>query len=326
MRAALRNAISLLLVAAALAACDPFGLPSTRALENGATSMLTSSTSFEVKGSYRASDVAWTIDLQLTRHADAADDLHLLVSDSQDQVEAIIVGAAAYYRGQQFLSRHLTDPQSQGLVKAAGNAWWKGIAVALPTLPDLTGGAAFKSAFLGPAVDKRTDHQSVGGADAVELSGRRADVYIASAAPYNLLRVHLKSGVVVDGISDADLVFSNVNADFGINAPTSVIDFSNVSTLPPIYTVESVDTSSCSATCLVSATVRNLGGATGARAPSTVTFTMIDPISKQALGSCTATVQPDVGYNNLAKVFCTIGNAATNAAVVTATADNPGRG
>src|SRR5438034_5921846 len=117
MRAALRNAISLLLVAAALAACDPFGLPSTRALENGATSMLTSATSFEVKGSYRASDVAWTIDLQLTRHADAANDLHMLVSDSQDQVEAIIVGTAAYYRGQQFLARHLTDPQSQGLVK-----------------------------------------------------------------------------------------------------------------------------------------------------------------------------------------------------------------
>ena len=72
MQAALRNAISLLAVAAALAACDPFGLPSTRALENGATSMLTSATSFEIKGRYRASDVAWTIDLQLARHSGAA--------------------------------------------------------------------------------------------------------------------------------------------------------------------------------------------------------------------------------------------------------------
>jgi hypothetical protein len=323
----LTTAISLVALVVAMAACDPFGLPSTRALENGAAGMLISAQSFELKGTYKAAGDTWTIDLQVTRHAPDADDTHLLADDSRDKVEAIVIGGGrAYYRGEQFLARHLTDPQSQGLVRAAGNAWWAGVAVSLPRLPDLTGGAAFRAAFLGPAVDRRTDHQTVGGVDAVELSGARADVYISSAAPYNLLRVRLKGGVVVDGISDADLVFSQVNTDFQIAPPRNVIDFSNVSTLPPIYTVESVDTSRCAATCLVTATVRNLGGASGASAPSTVTFTMTDPISKQALGSCTATIRPDVGYNNQTTVSCTIGHAAANAVVVTASADNPGRG
>ena len=323
----LTKAISLVALAVTLAACDPFGLPSTRALENGAAGMLTSAQSFELQGTYKAAGDIWTIDLQVTRHAPDADDTHILADDSRDKVEAIVIGGGrTYYRGQQFLAQHLTDPQSQGLVRAAGNAWWAGVAVSLPRLPDLTGGAAFRAAFLGPAVDRRTDHQTVGGVDAVELSGARADVYISSTPPHDLLRVRLKGSVVVDGISDADLVFSHVNADFHIAPPRNVIDFSNASTLPPIYTVESVDTSRCAATCLVTATVRNLGGASGASAPSTVTFTMTDPISKQALGSCKATIQPDVGYNNQTTVSCTIGHAAANAVVVTATADNPGRG
>jgi len=180
--------------------------------------------------------------------------------------------------------------------------------------------------FLGSAATQRTDHQPVGGLDAVELSGARADVFIASASPYQLLRVHLKKGVVVDGISDADLKYSNVDHDFKISAPTDVIDFGNLSTLPPIYTVISVDTSGCGSPCVVSAKLKNLGGMTGASAPSTITFAMNDAANGQALGSCQARVQPDVGYNATTTVSCTIAGQATNAAVVTATADNPGRG
>jgi hypothetical protein len=44
-----------------------------------------------------------------------------------------------------------------------------------------------------------------------------------------------------------------------------------------------------------------------------------------ALGSCQAQVQPDVGYNATTTVSCTIdGVQAQNAAVVTASATNPG--
>ena len=313
---------ALALFVATGAACDPFGLPATRALENGVQSMLTSATSFELAGDYTADGTRWTIDLQVTR----PDARHVTVKSSTNQVEAIIVGGNAYFRGQAFLASHLgSDPLSQNIARAAGNAWWKDVASLVPSLPDLTEGAIFRTNFLGPAVTKRTDHRAVGGLDAVELSGARADVYVASAPPYALLRVHLNQGVVVDGISDADLRYMNVGRDFGIAAPSDVIDFANLSTLPPIYTVLSVDTSGCATPCVVSARVRNLGGVTGARAPSTVVFTMTDPSSKQVIGTCSATVQPDVGYNATTNVSCTITGSPVNAALVTATADNPGR-
>jgi hypothetical protein len=92
--------------------------------------------------------------------------------------------------------------------------------------------------------------------------------------------------------------------------------------------VVSVDTTGCGSPCAVSAVVKNLGGMSGAKAPSTVTFTMTDSASGRALGSCQAQIQPDVGYNATTSVGCTISNSSgqpANAAIVTATADNPGR-
>ncbi len=318
----MRNLILVVGMAAALAACNPFGLPSTRALENGAAAMLTSAKSFQIDGRYRAAGSTWTISMQVTR----PDREHVIASSGGQQLEAVVLGQTAYFRGQKFLAAHLTDPRSQTLVSAAGNAWWQGIAVAPPTFPDLTGGAAFRTDFLGPAVTKRVDNQSVNGLDAVELSGARADVYVGTDPPYPLLRVRLKDGVTVDGVSNADFVFSNVGADFGISAPSPVIDFSNLSTLPPIYTVVSVNASACGSPCSVSATLKNLGGSSGAIAQSTVTFTLSDPVSNRALGSCTAAVQPDVGFNQTTSVSCTINAQPVNAAVVTAVATNPGRG
>src|SRR6202022_276735 len=170
---------------------------------------------------------------------------------------------------------------------------------------------------------------SVDGIDAVDLSGTRGEVFITAQAPYRVLRVRLKHSVVVDGIRDADLRFVNYNHDFQISAPTSVIDFSNLSTLPPIYTVVSVDTSGCGSPCAVSALLKNLGGMIGARAPSTVTFTMTDTASRQVVGKCQAQVVPDVAYNATTTVACTIDNVSaqlSNAASVTGTPDNPGRG
>ena len=284
--------------------------------------MFTSALSYEMKGSYTSAGTKWTVDMQFT----TPNSRHIMVATTSEQVEAIVIGGDAYFRGQAFLAKHLgSDPLSQSIARVAGNAWWKDSAGLVPTFQDLTSENAFRSNFLGPAVDKRTDHQQVDGIDAVELSGRRADVFIASAAPYRLLRIRLKDEVVVDGIAGADLRFSNVNRDFGITAPADVINFSNLSTLPPIYRVSSIDTSACGSPCSVSATLRNLGGTVGAKAHSTVTFTMTDPISKQALGSCTATVENDVGYNSSTTVSCTINASPVNGAAVTATVENPGR-
>jgi ketosteroid isomerase-like protein len=78
----------------------------------------------------------------------------------------------------------------------------------------------------------------------------------------------------------------------------------------------------------VSALLKNLGGKVGARAPSTITFTMADSASKKTIGTCQVQVQPDVGYNATTRVSCTINLGSgqqANAALITATPDNPGR-
>lgn len=307
----------------------PFGLgePASRALEQGAQDSLSKTKSFEISGFYSEGGSGWTIDVQV-QHPDGE---HVMISGgakgNSDQLEAIIVAGHGYFRGQQFLAQHLGgDPVSKNLALAAGNAWWKGSSDLVPRMPELTDGTAFRTTFLGSAASKRTDHVAVDGYDAVELSGQRADVYIAAAPPHRLLRLHLVNGVVIDGVGLADFHYSNYDKDFGIAAPSGVIDFSNLSTLPPVYTVVSVDTSACGSPCVVSAQLKNLGGMSGAKAPSTVTFALKDAGSGQALGSCTATVSPDVGYNGTTTVSCTISNTSgqQNAAIVTATADNPG--
>ena len=311
---------------AGLSACDaPFGLglPSTRALENGAADTLTAAHSFEITGSYSELGDQWSIDLQFARPADQ----HLVLSKAGTKLEAIVVGSV-YFRGSQFLSDHMGDDLiSRNLVKAAGNGWWIGTPGQVPQLPDLTDGTAFRTTFLGTAVSQRTDHVVVDGLDAVNLSGPRADVFVAAEPPYRLLRLRLKKGASIDGISDADLSYSKFNTDFHIVAPTDVIDFSNLSTLPPIYTVLSVDTSRCGSTCVVSASLKNLGGKLGAQAPSTITFTLTDSATGKSAGSCQAQVSPDVGYNATTSASCTIGSvgAQVNAATVTAVPENPGR-
>lgn len=312
-----------------MAACDPtFGLdqPATRALESGASQALSAARSFEITGSYTDSSTRWSIDMQITRPLTE----RVVVSDGSQKVEAIVLGTDAYFRGQTFLAKHMgADPLSANLVRAAGNSWWKGSAGFVPRLADLTDGATFRATFLGSAVTSRTDHVSVGGIDAVDLAGPRAEVFIAAAPPHQLLRVHMRNGVTIDQVGDGDLRYTNYDRDFHINAPTDVIDFSNLSTLPPIYTVVSVDASACGSPCTVSALLKNLGGMTGAVAPSTVTFTMTNAATREAIGSCRAPVQPDVGYNASTTVSCTIGGLSgqqENAAIVAATADNPGRG
>jgi hypothetical protein len=318
LRAAVAGLAGASLLAAVSACQAPFGLgtATTRGLENGAADTLAAAGSFEVAGTYTESRQQWSIDLQLQW----PNTEHVVVSNPTEKVEAIIINGDAYFRGQKFLAEHMGgDPISQNLVRVAGNAWWKGAITWAPQLPDLTIAAAFKVTLLGQAVTQRTDHVSVDGIDAVDLSGPRADVFI--------LRVHMKKGVVIDGVGEGDLKYTNFNQDFGIVAPSEVIDFSNLSTLPPIYTVVSVDTSGCASPCQVSALVKNLGGMTGAKAPSTITFTMTTTSSGAAVGSCQVQVVPDVGFNNTKTVGCTIivnGQPAT-AAIVTAKADNPGR-
>lgn len=340
--------LMLVLVGAALAlsGCDlPFGIGSatTRALETGVVASL-SQRSFEIKGVYTQTVVAppppvvsgarvsapavgtrWNLDLQVSSRPPGR---RVSVSAGNVKLNAIVLPTVAYFSGQDFLLQFLGgDPRSRDLARAAGDGWWKGPAGLVPQLVDFTSGVVFRNTFLGSTISSRTDHVSVDGSDAVELSGPRADVYIASAPPYQLLRLVIHKRVTIDGIGESDLHYSNYAKDFDLAPPADVIDFSNLSTLPPIYTVLSVDTSKCGSPCVVSAQLKNLGGPNGAKAPSTVTFTLTDPASGSVAGSCTATVAPDVAFNATTTVSCTISlsGKAPNAAVVTATPDNPGR-
>lgn len=322
------TALGAVVLAAALAACDPtfgIGLPSTRALERGVQDAL-SSKNFEVGGTYRELGQQYQVDVQFERPGRE----HLRVRGANLDVEAIVIDTAAYFRGQAFLAQHMGgDALSQNIVKAAGNAWWKGSAALVPALPELTQADAFRRTFLGPAVTSRNDHVSIDGVDAAELSGPRAEVFISLAAPYRLLHIRFPGRVAVDGLESVDLKYGGFGDTFGIAAPPDVIDFSNLSTLPPIYSVISVDTSKCTSPCIVSALLKNLGGTRGARGPSTITFTVTATATSAVLGTCRMQVVPDVGYNATTTVSCTIANLDTqseNAAVVTASADNPGRG
>jgi hypothetical protein len=312
-----------------LAACDlplGLGLPTTRALETGAADGISKARSFEVTGSYTESSTRWTIDLQVVRPSTR----HVSASDGTVKIEAIVIDNQAYFRGRDFLAAHLgEDPASRTLVKATGDAWWQGSSSAAPNLSEFTDGNRLRAAFLGSAVTRRTDHASVDGAAAIDLSSPRADVFIAEAEPHQLLRVHTKAGAEIDGITAADFRFANFDHDFGIVAPGDVIDFANLSTLPPSYTVVSVDTTRCGSPCLMAADVKNLGGTKGARAPSTVTFKIADSASSSVLGSCQAVIRPDVAYNATTSVSCTITVSSglnSNATTLTATPDNPGRG
>ena len=60
-----------------------------------------------------------------------------------------------------------------------------------------------------------------------------------------------------------------------------------------------------------------------------MTFKMADSASGFALGSCQVKVQPDVAFNSTTVVSCAISLSTSqnyNAATVSATPDNPGRG
>ena len=320
-----------LLIAAAvmllLAGCDlPLGLgfATTRELEDGALSTLASAKSLEVSGSYVEQSEHWVIDVQVVRPRSK----HAVVQRNGVRLEAIVIGADRYFRSPQVLADQLSaDQASRDLAQAAGSAWWTGLAVPDSNPFDFTDAAVLRATLINSDLATRRDRVTVNGVETAHLSSAGADVYIEEAAPHHLVRLQMRISKVVEGISQADLLFNHYGADFKIAAPHDVINFGDLSTLPPEYTVVSVDTSGCATPCVVQATVKNLGGRKGAKAPSTVTFQMTDLVSGKAIGGCTGTVAPDVDYNATTTVSCAIAEAAGAdfaGAKVTATPTNPG--
>src|SRR5258708_5152038 len=208
----------------ALAACDlPFGLglPTVRELNSGAGDSLDAARSFRISGSYAELSTAWTVDLELVRPKTE----HVLLSSKDANLEAIITDHGPYFRGRQFLASNLgSDPYSQSLVQAAGDSWWTGLATLAPQLPDFTNGGGFRATFLGTAVTSRTDHVSVGGAPAVELTGPRADVFLDEAPPPPWLTLNIHPSPSYSHVSNANFTYTAFGCDFGVAPPCHALD------------------------------------------------------------------------------------------------------
>jgi hypothetical protein len=310
-----------------LSACElpwSLGLATTRELERGAVAAVASARSLELAGLYVESGERWTIDLQVSR----PNSRHVVVENNGVRLEAIVIDGTAYFRSPELLAQQTAAGRiSQGTGSAIGNGWWIGSFSKPPDLVDFTDGPKLRATFVNEGLVARHDHVAVAGIDTAELSGPLADVYIRESAPHQLVRVRMRSSTAVDGVTKADLVFSHYGADFNIAAPANVVDFQDINSLPPSYTVLSVDGSGCGSPCRVQATLKNLGGRSGAKGPSTVAFTMADLASGKVIGNCTGTVAPDVDFNGTTTVSCTIDEAANtqfSGAKVTATPTNPG--
>ncbi|HEV2953090.1 MAG TPA: hypothetical protein VG015_03265 [Candidatus Dormibacteraeota bacterium] len=323
----MRRGITLVAIAFVLPACDlPFGLSLARTpdLLNGAATQLATASTFEVTGAYTVAGSPWLIDVQVVR----PNTEHVKVNEKGIDLEGIQIGARAYFRGQAFLAQQLgSAPNVTNLVKAVGDRWWTSGSSTPPDFSAFTDPTRIKADFLNTLLVTRKDHLLVEGTDTAELSDPQQDLYVQEVSPHRLVRLHLKTGSTVAGISNGNIDFTNYGKDFGIVPPPEVIDFNNLSTLPPNYTVLSVDTSGCGiSTCVVAAKVQNLGGTTGAMAPSTVSFAVVDTGSGKAIGNCVATVSPDLAYNATGVVSCVVpGVSAASfvSAQVTATPTNP---
>jgi hypothetical protein len=112
-------------------------------------------------------------------------------------------------------------------------------------------------------------------------------------------------------MSDTDFTFSNYGKSFNIAQPAEVFQFDDPTTWPPYYVVTSVNLDHCNGDpCTVSATVQNNGGAKAATASSSVTFTLTNDAGGAVLGTCKATVSPDVANAAKATVSCKVGGGA----------------
>jgi hypothetical protein len=315
-------------ISALVAACSaPLGIgqTSTADLINTANSELDSAKSFEVSGRFSDAGKKYTMDLQLRRPSS----VHLTMTINGVGLEAIEVGPKAYYRGADFLAQAAGpaagSPTGPRLVKAVGDRWWTASEKPAPDLSGLTDNQKLKANFLNSLLVNRKEHVTVSGLDTVELSGKDGTVNISDTTPHRLVRVQVPSGMTVDGYTDADLRFSNYGKDFSITAPSGVLDFSDPSTLPPLYDVLSVDSSGCrsASSCVVAATVKNRTGLAGAPAQSTVTFNLSDSGGK-SIGTCSAGIAPDVANGATTTVSCKVPlGGFSGAFTVHATPSNP---
>jgi hypothetical protein len=314
-----------------MAACGlPFGIgqASTSQLLNGATDNLAKSTTFEVAGSFTSGSDKIQLDLEFK----APSAVHMTRTVSGVKVEVISIGGTSYYRGKDFIPTVVgTDTLGQALTKYIGDTRWVTSKSATPIdMSGFTDANKVKASFLTTIGVQRKDSVTFNGQDTAELTGSGYILNITESSPYQLVRLRTQ-GKGSSDFADADITFENYNKTFEISAPSDVFNLDDGNTWPPLYVVTAINLDGCTGDpCTLSATVTNNGGAKGASASSTVTFTLTNDADSSTLGTCKVTVTPDVDNTKTATVSCKVTGGAWTAFVqnggnyhAKAVADNP---
>ena len=292
-------------------ACSlPFGIgqASTSQLINGAADSLSKASGFEIAGKFTTSSTDFTIDIKYQSPSSA----HVDLAFSGHTIEALQISSQTYYKGQDAATSFAgSDAFGQAAPKAIGDKWFTTSKATPIDLSGFTDPQKVKANFLNTVTVNRTDNVTVNGQDTAELSDSSSILNITEQSPYELVRVRSKPGVTVSDATNMDLVISNYNKSFGLSAPSGALNLDDPSTFPPFYVVNSVNIGGCNGDpCTVAATVQNKAGTTGASAPSTVTFTATNDADNSTLGTCKATIQPDVANGATKTVSCQITGGA----------------
>jgi len=296
-----------------MAACGlPFGIgqASTSQLINGAADTLSKATGFEVNGTFTTGSDKYQIDLRYQSSGAA----HMDMTKGTTHLEVLQINGKAYYRGKDFVASVAgTDAFGQALARAVGDKWFTSKDATPLDMSGFTDAAKVKANFLNTLSVSRKDNVTYNGADTAELSDSNSILNITESSPYELVRLRTQSGKTVSDVTDMDLAFSNYNKDFNITQPTDVFQMDDPTTWPPYYAATAINLDRCLDPCNVSATVQNRGGAKGAPASSTVTFTATNDADNSELGTCKATISPDIANGTNTTVSCSITGGAWTA-------------
>ena len=312
----------------AIAGCGGQSLPSTSELVNGAADGFGKATGLEITGTFAENSFNYTVDMQIT----PPNTVHLTLTQNTLHIESEQVNGKVFYRGKEFVASVLgTTPEDKQIANAVGDRWFTSKDATPIDVSGFSDPTKVKANFLNTLSVKRTDNVTSNGVVTAELTGPDYILNITEASPHRLVQLRTAQGKTVQQMTDATLAFGNYDKDFSIQAPTNVFDVDDHSTWPPKYTRVSIEHSRCDDPCILSAVYRNDGGTTGALAPSTITFTLTAKADGSALGSCKATIQPDVANGQTVTESCSISSSAWtafnnvngNVYIYNAVADNP---
>jgi len=313
------------------AACSlPFGIgqASTSQLVNGAADSLAKASGFEVNGKFTSGSDKFAIDIKYQSSGTA----HVDVTVNTTKIEAIQSNGKVYYHGKDAAATFVgSDAFGQAEPIAVGDKWFTTSKATPLDMSGFTDASKVKANFLNTLSLSRKDDVTVNGVNTAELSDSETIINVTESSPYELVRLRTQPGKTSDSVSDMDLAFGSYNKDFAISVPTDALNLDDPSTFPPFYQVTAINLSRCNGDpCNVSATVQNSAGTKGASAPSTVTFTATNDADSSVLGTCKATISPDVANGAKATVSCAITGGAWTAFVqnggnfhVKAEPDNP---